>query len=65
MGANVGGILLIMICRAIALSKSVQCCHQWEMQRLVDNFYMLVSTAGIHFGLQAVPCVLTSIVSLN
>lgn len=65
MGANVGGILLIMICRTIALTRSVQCCHQWEMQRLVDNFYMLVSTAGILFGPQAVPCVLTSIVSLN
>lgn len=65
LGANVGIILLIMICRAIALTRSVQCCSQWEMQKLVDNFYVLVSTAGIHFGPQAVPCVLTSIVSLN
>lgn len=52
--ANVGIILLIMICRAIALTRSVQCCSQWEMQKLVDNFYVLVSTAGIHFGPQAV-----------
>lgn len=65
MGANVGGILLKMIWRAIALTRSVQCCRQWEMQRLVDNFYMLISTACIHFGPQAVPCVLTSIISLN
>lgn len=55
MGANVGCILVVMTCRAIALTRIVQCCPQWEMQRLVDNLYMLVSTAGIHFGPQAVP----------
>jgi len=51
----------MMICRAIAVASSVQCYPQWEMQRLVDNSGILVSTVGIHFGPQAVACVLASI----
>lgn len=60
-GANNGGISLITMCRAIAVTSSVQCYPQWEMQRLLDNFYILVSTVGIHFGPQAVACIPTSI----
>lgn len=61
LGVIVGGFTLTMKCRAIAVSSSVQCCPQWEMQRLVDNFYMLISTVGVHFGPQAVACTLASI----
>lgn len=60
-GANVGDVSLTVICRAIAVTSSVRCYPQWEVQRLADNFCVLVSTVGIHFGPQAVGCILASI----
>lgn len=60
-GPNVGDISLIMICRAIAVTSSVKCCPQWEVQRLVVNFYILVPTVGINFRPQAVACTLASV----
>lgn len=56
-GANVGDASLTVICRATAVTSSMQCYAWWEMQGLVDNFYILVSTVGIHFGPQAVACI--------